>query len=255
MSAATGTGTARRLPGPFAACFVYALRVCVPPKRWALLAIPTVGTVLLGIVSNLIDADSNEEAFNIVSRPMFGLVLPLACLVIGDAVLGAERRSGAFSLTWLSPTPVATIVLARWVAGWLLASTALVPAMAASALLAGVPSGTGPLILATVTASAAYVALFVLIGATFQRGVLISLGVVVLGEQLLGAVLAGIAQLSPQWLARGVYGGLGPDADELIRSGVPSGAGAVIRLAIIAAVALALAIRRVRSLRLVSGSD
>lgn len=251
----TGTTSTRPLASPFVACFVYALRVCVPPKRWGLLAIPTVGTILLGLVSRLIDVDTREEAFTIVSRPLFGLLLPLACLVIGDAVLGAERRSGAFGLTWLSPTPVATIVPARWAAGWLLAAVALVPAMTTSVVLAGVPAGVGPLLLATIAASAAYVAIFIVIGATFERAVLIALGLVFLGEQLLGAVLAGIAQLSPQWLARGIYGELGPGADDLVRDGVPSGGGAVLRLAILTVLALVLAVRRVQKLKIVTGGD
>ncbi len=83
--------------------------------------------------------------------------------------------------------------------------------------------------MATITSSCAYVALFVLVGAAFQRAALWSLAIVMLGERLLGEVLTGIAQLSPQWLARNTYAGLGPDADDLLRDGVPSGWGAVVR--------------------------
>ena len=64
-------------------------------------------------------------------------------------------------------------------------------------------------------AAGAYIALFVLIGAAVQRAALWSLAIVLLGERLLGDALAGIAQLSPQWLARTAYAGLGPDADDL----------------------------------------
>jgi hypothetical protein len=246
---------ARPLAGPLVACFLYALRVCVPPKRWALLALPTVGAVAFGLIARLVDDPTPEGAFNTVTGPLFGLVLPFACLVVGDAVLGAERRSGALALTWLSPTPIATIVLARWLAGWLIAAVALAPAMALAALVAGVPGGIGALLVANVAASAAYIAFFILIGATFQRAALVSLAVVFLGEQLLGAVLAGIAQLSPQWLGRGIYGGLGPDADVLVRDGVPSGAGAVVRLALLTALALWLSVRRVRRLKLTGAAD
>ncbi len=88
-----------------------------------------------------------------------------------------------------------------------------------------------------------------------EGGLIWALGVVLLGERLLGGVLSGIAQLSPQWLARTAYGELGPDADELLRSGVPSGSGAIVRLAIITVVCLVLAVRRVRRLRLVGVAD
>lgn len=249
------TAPTRPLPGPFAACFAYALRVCLPARRLALLAVPTVGAVLFGALARAVDDPTAEGAFNSVSGALFELVLPFASLVVGDAVLGAERRSGALALTWLSPTPFATIVLARWLAGWAVAAGALAPAMALAAVVAGVPDAIAALVLAAVAASGAYVALFILVGAAFQRAALWSLAIVMLGERLLGEVLAGIAQLSPQWLARTTYADLGPDADELLRDGVPSGWGAVLRLAIVAALVLAIAIRQVRRLQLAGVSD
>jgi ABC-type transport system involved in cytochrome c biogenesis permease component len=243
------------MPGPFLACLLYALRVCVPPRRWALLALPLVAAGLFGLLANVVDESSDAAALAEVGDGIFGLVLPLATLVVGDGVLGAEVRTGAFALTWLSPTPFATIVLARWLAGWLVAAVVLVPAMVLAALAAGVPDAIAPLVAATVAAAGAYVGLFVLTGASSRRAALWSLGIVLLGERLLGGVLAGVAQLSPQWLATTAYAGLGPDAEELLREGVPSGGAAVARLALVAAVTLALAVRQVRRLRLAGDAD
>jgi hypothetical protein len=220
-----------------------------------LLALPVVGAVLFGLLARVVEDPTPEGAFNSVTEGLFGLVLPFACLIVGDAVLGAEVRSGAFALTWLSPTSFTTIVLARWLAGWIIAMVALAPAMALAALIAGVPDAVGPIVVATVAAAAGYIGLFVLVGASVQRAALWSLAIVLLGERLLGAALAGIAQLSPQWLARTTYGGLGPDADELLRDGVPGGTGAVVRLAIVTAVTLALSVRRIRRPRLVGAPD
>jgi hypothetical protein len=249
------TVTARALPGRFLACFLYTIRVCVPPRRWALLAIPTIGAVLFGLLARALDDPTPEGAFNSITIGLFGLVLPFASLVVGDAVLGAERRSGAFALTWLSPVPFATIAVARWLAGWVVTAVALAPAMAAGAVVAGVPGAIGPLLIATLASSSAYVALFLVIGVMAQRAVLWSLGIVLLGERLLGEALSGIAQLSPQWLARTAYGGLGPDADELLRNGVPSGWGAVVRLVVLTAVFLGLAEWRLRRLRMSGPTD
>lgn len=239
----------------FAACLAYAARVCVPPKRWALLALPVVASALFGLLARVVDEGSAAEGLATVGEGLFGLVLPFACLVVGDAVLGAEVRSGAFALTWLSPTPFSTIVVARWLAGWAIAAVSLAPAMVAAALAAGVPEAIGPLAVSAVAAAGAYVALFVLIGATVRRAALWSLAVVLLVERLIGTALAGIAQLSPQWLARTAYGDLGPDADDLLRSGVPSGTSAILRLVLVGAVALGFAVRRVRHLRLVGAAD
>jgi hypothetical protein len=255
----TPVSAGRPLPPPFLAALAYAVRVCVPPKRWALLMLPCGGAVLFGLLARVVDEDSAFETaasgFNEVTEGLFGLVLPFACLVVGDAVLGAEVRSGTFSLTWLSPASFRTIVIARWLAGWLIASAALVPAMVLATLAAQLPEAAGAIAIATLAGCAGYIALFVLIGVATRRAALWSLGVVLLGERLLGGVLAGIAQLSPQWLTRTAYGGLGPDADELLRDGVPSGWGAVVRLAIITIVLVAISIRRVRNLRLAGSSD
>ena len=242
--------SARPLPKPFAAAFVYALRVCVPPKRAVLLALPCAGALLFGLLARTIEDPTAPGRFNTISGALFGLILPLASLVVGDAVLGAEMRAGTFGLTWLSPVRFSTIVLARWLAGWVIAAVALVPALALSAVIAGVPEAIGPLALATVAGTGAYIALFVFIGATFRRAAWWSLGVVLLGERLLGGVLTGIAQLSPQWLATMVYAGLGPDAEVLERAGMPTGMAAVGRLTILTVVFVLLAVRRIRRFKI-----
>jgi len=246
----TAPAAQRALPRPFVAAFVYGLRICVPPKRAALLALPCAGALLFGLLARTIDEPTPAGRFNTISGALFGLILPLACLVVGDAVLGAEVRAGTFGLTWLSPVRFSTIVLARWSAGWLVAAGALVPALALSAVIAGVPEAVAPIALATVAGTAAYLALFVFIGATFRRAAWWSLAIVLLGERLLGGVLSGIAQLSPQWLATMVYAGLGPNADGLERAGMPTGGAAVGRLALLTTLFVLLAVRQIRRLRL-----
>ncbi|HET9722255.1 MAG TPA: hypothetical protein VFR44_00255 [Actinomycetota bacterium] len=250
------TPTAERaLPGPLVAAFVYTLRVCVPRKRAALLALPCVGALLFGLLARSVDNPTPAGRFNTIGGALFGLIMPLACLVVGDAVLGAEVRAGTFGLTWLSPVRFSTIVLARWSAGWLVAAGVLTPALALSAVIAGVPEAVGPIALATVAGAAAYLALFVLLGAAFRRAVWWSLAIVLLGERLLGSVLPGIAQFSPQWLATMVYAGLGPGADELQREGMPTGGAAVWRLALLTAVFVLIAVRQMRRLRLGGGGE
>ncbi|HEX5950088.1 MAG TPA: hypothetical protein VFZ96_03720 [Actinomycetota bacterium] len=251
----TAPAAERALPGPFVAAFVYTLRVCVPPKRAVLLALPCAGALLFGLLARTVDDPTSAGRFNTIGGALFGLIMPLACLVVGDAVLGAEVRAGTFGLTWLSPVRFSTIVLARWSAGWLMAAGALTPALALSAIIAGVPDAVGPIALATVAGTAAYLALFVLVGAAFRRAVWWSLAIVLLGERLLGSVLPGIAQFSPQWLATMVYAGLAPGADELEREGMPTGGAAAGRLALLTVVFVLLAVRLVRRLRLGGGGE
>lgn len=251
----TAAAAQRPLSRPFVAAFVYALRICVPPKRAALLALPCAGALLFGLLARTVEEPTRAGRFNSISSALFGLILPLACLVVGDAVLGAEVRAGTFGLTWLSPVRFSTIVLARWSAGWLVAAGTLAPALALSAVIAGVPEAVAPIALAAVAGTAAYLALFVFIGSTFRRAAWWSLAIVLLGERLLAGVLTGIAQLSPQWLATMVYAGLGPNAGVLERAGMPTGGAAVGRLALLTVVFVLLAVHQIRRLRLAGVSE
>lgn len=233
----------------------YVMRTALPPRRRALLLLPCAGAVLFGLLANVSSEIDRVEAFgNVVAIGLFGLVVPFACLVIGDAVLGAEVRDGTFALTWLSPVGFGAIVLGRWLGGWLLALVTIVPSLVLAAVAAGVPEAAGALVLAGVFGTAAYVALFVLIGATARRAAMWSITFLILVERLLGAALTGVAQLCPGWLGIAAYEGLGPAGTDLERDGMPEGSSAVVRLAVVTVLSLALAVWRVRHLRL-AGSD
>src|SRR5256714_4974692 len=246
---------ARRPRGRFDPALVaviarYALKACFPTKRRIGLILPAAGALLFAVLSQVLPDRAPVALAQVAGPGLFGVVLPVGCLVIGDAVLGSEVRSGTLHFTWLSPASFATIVAGRWLAGFAAALAALTVPFGVAAVVAGVPAAMGPLALAAAVGSAAYVAVFVLLGAVTRRAVVWSLGFVVLGERLLGTALSGLAQWCPGWEARAVYARLGPDAaDTLHRSGIPEGGAAVVRLLIIAAVALAVAALRLRALR------
>jgi hypothetical protein len=262
----------RPLANPFVAVVGYTLRACLPARRWVGVLLPCAGAVLFGWLATAADSRSTQEAFaDVAELGLFGLVLPLTCLVIGDAVLGADIRAGTFPLTWLSPVGFGTIVVGRWLGGWLVALVSLVPALVVATVIAGVPEGAGPMAIAAATGSAAYIGLFVMLGAMVRRAAVWSLAVVFLGERLLGGVLSGIAQISPMWESQQVYAGL-PERDGprvlaevsgdfefvasddaggflLLRDGTPNGWAAVVRLAVILAVTLIVAAWRIRHLK------
>jgi hypothetical protein len=229
----------------------YALKACFPTKRRIGLVLPAAGALLFALLAQVIPNSAPVALAQVAGGGLFGVVLPVGCLVIGDAVLGSEVRSGTLHFTWLSPVSFATIVAGRWLAGFAAALVALAVPFGLAAVVAGVPSAAGPLALAAAAGSAAYVAVFVLLGAVTRRAVVWSLGFVVLGERLLGTALSGLAQWCPGWEARAVYAKFGPDAaDWLHRSGIPEGGSAVIRLLIITALALVAAALRLGRLRL-----
>ncbi len=218
--------------------------------------LPCAGALLFGLLAHAVD-DTAEHAFaNVAAEGIFGLTMPIAALVIGDAVLGAELRAGTFHFTWLSPTPTGQIVVGRWIGGSIVALVTIAPACALAAVVAGVPNAAWPAFAAAAVGSVSYVAIFIAIGCLTRRTAVWSLALVFLVERLLGAALTGVAQLSPMWESRAIFVGFLADApDRLERRGVPSGSGAVVRLAIVTVVALVVANWRMRHLRLAGATD
>ncbi len=245
-------GAARRLP----ALVGYVFRACMPRKRLAVLGLPVFVIVVTGLLSRTVsEVEASESFARIADGMVFGLALPLGALVIGDAVLGAEVRSGTLAFSWLTPTRHWELAVARWFGGWVLALVTLVPATVLAAAIAGVGEHAGPLALAAAAGTAAHVALFVFIGCIARRAAVWSLAVVLLGERLLGAALTGIAQLSPTWEARAVYMGLADVPEDLVRNGIPGGWAGVVRLAIITTVLVAGTTWGLRHLELTGSRD
>jgi hypothetical protein len=250
----TATAPARRQPAVWVVAR-YALQACLPAKRRLGLLLPCAGALLFGLLAHSVD-ETREEAFAIVADGgLFAVVFPIGCLVVGDAVLGAEVRAGTLGFTWLSPVPFWWIVVGRWLTGGVVAAVTLGGACALAALAAGAPSAAAPVAFAISVGAFAYVALFLMIGCMTRRAAVWSLAVVILVERLLGAALAGIAQLSPTWETRAIYAELGPDAERLLRSGIPEGWGAVARLSIVTFVCLGIASWRLGHLRVTGASD
>lgn len=238
-----------------AAVLAYTLRTTMPARR-ALLVLPTVGAVIFGLLSRLGPEGASDHAFALVAgTAVHSLVLPIACLVIGDAILGAEVRSGVFAFTWLSPARFSAIVAGRWIGGWVIAAAVMVPGVVLAATAAGAIASIGPAVLAVAVGGAAYLALFLAVGASFGRPVVWSLVLVVLVERLLGAALAGVAQWSPGWLAQAMLVGLMPGVDDLVREGIPHGWAAAGRLLLVTGLGLLIATRRLRKLKPASASD
>ena len=152
-----------------------------------------------------------------------GWSMPIAALVIGDSVLGAEVRAGTFHFTWLSPTPTWQIVLGRWIGGSIVALVTIAPACRARRggrrraveRRAGVHRRGGRQRRRTSPCSSPSAASP---GAP-RCGRWRSCSSI---ERLLGAALTGIAQLSPTWESRAIFVGLLDDPPEPPRSATAS---------------------------------
>jgi ABC-type transport system involved in multi-copper enzyme maturation permease subunit len=256
MSTATPIAPTWRPRPRLLAILIYTWQSCFPPKRWAAILLPCAGALLFGLLARAVN-DSADTAFaNVAAEGIFSLVMPIAALVIGDSVLGAEIRAGAFHFTWLSPAPTWQIVLGRWVGGSTVALATIAPSAALAAFIAGSPSSAWPAFVAAAVGSIAYVAVFIAIGCLTRRTAVWSLAFVFLVERLLGAALTGIAQLSPTWESRAIFVGMLDDApDRLHRDGIPEGGAAIVRLLLVTVLVLLLANWRMRHLRLSGAAD
>jgi ABC-2 type transport system permease protein len=250
------TGQPSRPRSRFAAILRYTLLSCLPPRRWLVLLLPCAAALLFGLLAHAVDQTADRAFANVAAEGIFGLAMPIAALVVGDAVLGAEIRAGTFHFTWLSPAPVYQIVLGRWIGGSLVVLLTIAPAAALAAVVAASPSSAGAAYVATAVGGVAYVAVFVAIATITKRTAVWSLAFVFLVERLLGAALTGIAQLSPTWESRAIFVGLLDDPpSRLVREGIPSGGSAVARLALITVLSLAIATWRMGRLRLSGAAD
>ncbi len=240
---------------PLVALTLYALQACLPPKRRIALMIPCAASVLFGLIARGLDGDSARDFASVAVIALYGLVLPVTALVVGDAVLGAEVRRGSFTFTWMTPVPTWQIVLARWAAASAVAGGALALSFSVAALVAGTPDSAGPASLAVVFGAATYVAVFMAIGCVAQRAAVWSMAFVFLVERLLGEALSGIAQLSPSWEARAAFVGMADVQRSLERHGIPHGTGALVRLTLLTAVGLAIAVHRLPRMKMAGSSD
>jgi ABC-type transport system involved in multi-copper enzyme maturation permease subunit len=218
--------------------------------------VPCAGALLFGLLSYAIRGSAQRAFSAVAADGIFGLVMPIAALVIGDSVLGAEVRAGTFHFTWLSPTPTWQIVLGRWVGGSLVALVTIAPSAALAAIIAGSPESAVPAFVAAVVGSAAYVGVFIAIASLTRRTAVWSLAFVFLVERLLGTALTGIAQLSPTWESRALFlGYLNDVPSRIVRDGIPQGGAAVVRLSIVTIVVLGIAIWRMGHMRWAGASD
>ncbi|MEY2569235.1 MAG: type transport system permease protein [Actinomycetota bacterium] len=231
----------------------YTLRACLPARRLAGLGLLMVAGLLFGLIAAVVPEPATSAFGHVAEHGLFGLVLPLAGLVVGDAVLGAEVRKGTFHFTWLSPVPRWQIAVGRWVGGSLVVIAAMAPTFFLAGVIAGTPRGGAAAAAGAALGGAAYVAVLMAVGATFRRAAAVSLALVFLGERLLGGVLTGIAQWSPQWEGSAVFTGW---AHGLVpRDGIPNGWGAVVRLVLITLIGLALTSWRLGKLELAGPGD
>lgn len=243
------------VPASRAVALAYGLLLRQLVTRGRVLALVSVGLVVAGVAwavgaSDEID-DPLEAAVQVISNLGFAVLVPIVALVFASASLGDAREDGTLLYLWLRPMDRWPVVVGAWLAAITVSvPLTVVPLGAAALLSAGGLSGGGAELLAATTLASivgvvAYSALFVLFGLLVKNSIVWGLGYVLIWEGIVAAFGSFAAKLAVRGYTRSILTSI-TDVD-LDLGDLPLAAGIVVPL-LAAAVALALATRRLRDM-------
>lgn len=218
--------------------------------RGRLLALLAVGIAVAGVAwavgaSDEID-DPLEAAVQVISNLGFAALVPIVALVFASASLGDAREDGTLVYLWLRPIDRWPVVVGAWLAAITVSLPLTVVPLGAAALLSGGGAELlGATTLAAVVGVVAYSALFVLLGLVVKNSIVWGLGYVLVWEGIVAAFGSFAAKLAIRGYTRSILTSI-TDVD-LDLGDLPLAAGIVVPL-LAAAVALALAARRLRDM-------
>lgn len=187
------------------------LRQLLGRGRTILIGLLALLPVLVAVVYRLGSEDTRQQEWA-ASVLLDGLVvstlLPLAALVYGTAVLGAEIEDGTAVYLLSKPVARSRIIAAKLLAGWTVTTaTVLAAALVAGAIaLAGEPES-GILLgfgVGIVLGSLVYSALFVLLSVVTSRALIAGLIYVFIWEGLVNGLFAGTRLLSVRHYMLGI---------------------------------------------------
>jgi ABC-2 type transport system permease protein len=158
------------------------------------------------------DADPASWAVEGLEGLIVTTLLPIAALVYGTAVLGAEIEDGTAVYLLSKPISRARIVLAKLAAGWLLTSATVLVASVGAGTIAlygephdGIVVGFSA---ALVAGALAYSSLFVMLSVVTSRALIVGLVYVFVWEGVVNTLFAGTRLLSVRHYTLGIAGAL-----------------------------------------------
>jgi len=207
-----------------------------------------IGLSLLALVAPISgwalgSADSSlDDAVRLVASVGLGLVLPIVSLVFGGAALGDLREDKTLVYLWLRPMDRWPIVVGAAMAAATLAAPITVISIVATAVLTGAGNGiVSGALLAAVVGLVAYTCVFTLFGVWFKRFIVWGLAYILIWEGFIAQAGAGVARVALRKYTRSILveqTGVDLDLADF------SLATAVVVPLVVAAVALAIATRR-----------
>jgi ABC-2 type transport system permease protein len=225
------------------------LRATMGRKRAFLFVLPAVILVLVTVLLKLAHPTAPHWPSTILGVFGFAVVLPLTALIIGTSVLGAEIDDG--SVVHLLATPVRrpTVILSKFAVGAVLTMLfAAVPVLIAGVIATGgftrLAEG---VFLGALAGSVVYNAVFVMISVLTTRAIAWGLLYLLVWESLLGNFVSGARVLSVQQYSLGIANSIASDSNLNAHLGIVT---AVLMGAIVTAITLVLAVRRLSAFSL-----
>lgn len=194
--------------------FTLTLREFAGQRRSLLIVLLALLPVLLALVFRLGEGEDPQDFTGnfLLDGVLITRVLPLACLILGTAAIGAEIEDGTIVYLLAKPVPRRAVVLAKFAAAALIAAALIVPATLVSGRVAlGDAEGEG--LVAGFTAAAfagtlAYSAVFVLLSIVTSRALLAGLAYVFIWEGLVSSLFGATAYLSIRHYCLGIADGI-----------------------------------------------
>ena len=223
MTAPVPTRTRRQVPSLRAAVLTYRVlvRQVLTPGRIVALGALGALMMLVGWLVGLNAGDGDQGAAQLLRDGAgyadgFGLIIivPIVALVFGSSVLGETREDGTLVYLWLRPMGRAPVVAGAAAAAATAAlPLAVIPTAAGGWLAADRVAGSADLALSAAAAAAlgtaAYSALFVLLGLLVKKPIIWGIGYVLLWEGLAVGLGEFAARLSLRGYTRSVLSQVG----------------------------------------------
>jgi ABC-2 type transport system permease protein len=228
------------------------LRAVLARRRALALALLNV----LPIIAVLVNLVSGEERPFAVERSVGHLLLPvviaLVALALTSAAIGDEREDGTLLYLTQTPIPRMAIVAAKVTAAWIATMIVCGPGILATMVLAADRRGAASalwVLLAALTVTLAYCAMFAWLSLRMRRAVITGLAYIVLWEGSVASFAKSADKLSVSAYGRVIARRASPD---VAWNGVPavSVTTATIVLGVIIAMATVLASRRLDRMEL-----
>ncbi|WP_419996455.1 ABC transporter permease [Streptomyces boninensis] len=219
-------------------------------RRRALImfALPALLIIIASVVRALVGPD-DDVASELLSSFALGAMVPLIGVIAGTGAIAPEIDDSSIVYVLAKPIPRSTIIMTKLVVavGVTMAFSAIPTLIAGFILNGNSQQLAAAYAIATLIASIAYAALFLLLGTVTKHAVVFGLVYALVWEALFGSLVPGARALSVQQWAQAVVEKVG--SGDFITSEVSTATGAVL-LVVVTVGATWYAMRRLRVLTL-----